>query len=177
MPTKFDDYLREIEEKIKAEGPEAVARWEAFNTHFAMAHDESEISCADGEVEAVAVEADQKRRCSTYSGWRDSSGRTWHRRVSRIRSEARRTILYMLTVAEAADRVGKDPETVRRWIRSGRLRARRVGRRHAISDQDLRVVEDELFPMAELPDEWKIGDDGSPAPNWVAALHRSRRDH
>ncbi len=100
-----------------------------------------------------------------------------HRRVSRIRSEARRTILYMLTVAEAADRVGKDPETVRRWIRSGRLRARRVGRRHAISDQDLRAVEDELFPMAELPDEWKVGDDGSPAPNWVAALHRSRRDH
>lgn len=97
--------------------------------------------------------------------------------MSSIRSEARRTILYMLTVAEAADRVGKDPETVRRWIRSGRLRARRVGRRHAISDQDLRAVEDELFPMAELPDDWKIGDDGSPAPNWVAALHRSRRDH
>jgi len=31
--------------------------------------------------------------------------------------------------------------------------------------------------MAELPDEWKIGDDGSPAPNWVAMLHRSRRNH
>jgi hypothetical protein len=60
---------------------------------------------------------------------------------------------------------------------SGRLRARRVGRRHPISDQDLRAVEDELFPMAELPDEWKLSNDGSPAPNWVAALHRSRRDH
>jgi excisionase family DNA binding protein len=56
MPTKFDDYLREIEEKIKAEGPEAVARWEAFNTHFAMARDEPEISCADAEAEAVAAE-------------------------------------------------------------------------------------------------------------------------
>lgn len=56
MPTKFDDYVREIEEKIGAEGPEAVARWEAFNTHFAMVREESEISCADGEVEAVAVE-------------------------------------------------------------------------------------------------------------------------
>lgn len=31
--------------------------------------------------------------------------------------------------------------------------------------------------MAELPDEWKTGDDGSPAPNWVAALHRSRSGH
>ncbi len=28
--------------------------------------------------------------------------------------------------------------------------------------------------MAELPEEWRIGDDGSPAPNWVAALHRAR---
>ncbi len=66
---------------------------------------------------------------------------------------------------------------MRRWIRSGRLRARRVGRRHAINDHDLRTVEDELFPMAELPDEWKFDDDGSRALNWVAALHRSRRDH
>lgn len=31
--------------------------------------------------------------------------------------------------------------------------------------------------MAELPDERKVGDDGSPAPNWVAALHRSRSGH
>ena len=43
MPTKFDDYIREIEEKIKAEGPETVARWEAFNTHFAMARDVREL--------------------------------------------------------------------------------------------------------------------------------------
>ena len=56
MPTKFDDYVREIEEKIKAEGPEAVSRWEALNTHFATIRDESEIGCADGEVEAVATE-------------------------------------------------------------------------------------------------------------------------
>lgn len=31
--------------------------------------------------------------------------------------------------------------------------------------------------MAELPDEWKLSDDGSPGPNWVAALHRSCRNH
>jgi hypothetical protein len=29
MPIKFDDYLCEIEEKIEAEGPEAVARCRA----------------------------------------------------------------------------------------------------------------------------------------------------
>lgn len=30
----------------------------------------------------------------------------------------------------------------------------------------------ELYPMAELPDEWKVGDDGEPAQNWVAAVRR-----
>jgi excisionase family DNA binding protein len=92
-------------------------------------------------------------------------------------SGAWRTISCMLTVAEAADRLGRNPETVRRWIRSGRLPARRVGAKHAIDDRDLRVIEDDLYPMSELPDEWRVGDDGTPAPNWVAALHRSRSGH
>lgn len=70
--------------------------------------------------------------------------------------------------------MGKKPETVRRWIRSGRLRARRVGTRQVIDSRDLRAIEDRLFPMSELPPEWQTGDDGSPAPYWVAALHRSR---
>jgi excisionase family DNA binding protein len=83
----------------------------------------------------------------------------------------------MLSVAEAAEKIGRNPDTVRRWIRSGRLPARRVGRHHKIEAKDLRHLEDELFPMAELPDEWKTGDDGSAAPNWVAALHRSRSGH
>ena len=87
------------------------------------------------------------------------------------------TIFLMLSVAEAAEKIGRNPETVRRWIRSGRLPARRVGRHHEIEVRDLRRIEDELFPMAELPDDWKVGDDGSPAPNWVAALHRSRSGH
>jgi DNA-binding XRE family transcriptional regulator len=39
MSTKFDNYIREVEEKAKAEGPEAVARWDAFNAHFAMARE------------------------------------------------------------------------------------------------------------------------------------------
>jgi excisionase family DNA binding protein len=59
----------------------------------------------------------------------------------------------MLSVAEAAEKIGRNPETVRRWIRSGRLPARRVGRHHEIEAGDLRPIDDELFPMAELPDE------------------------
>jgi len=64
----------------------------------------------------------------------------------------------MLAIVETASRVGRILDAVRSWIRTGPVRA----------------TEDELHPMAELPDEWKTGDDGSPAPNWVAALHRSR---
>ncbi|WP_370552500.1 helix-turn-helix domain-containing protein [Conexibacter sp. CPCC 206217] len=48
----------------------------------------------------------------------------------------------MLTIAETAARIGRSPDTVRRWVREGRLPARQV--------------------------------DGRRAPNWVAALHRSR---
>ncbi len=86
-------------------------------------------------------------------------------------------MIHVLTVTEAANRVGRNPETVRRWIRSGRLPARLIGHRHTIDDRDLRRIEDELYPMAELPDDWQVGDDGSPAPNWVAALNRSRSGH
>jgi excisionase family DNA binding protein len=83
----------------------------------------------------------------------------------------------VLTVTEVAALVGRNPETVRRWIRSGRLTAQRVGQRQMISDKDVRAIEDELFPMAQLPDHWNVGDDGSRAQNWVAALHRSRSGH
>jgi excisionase family DNA binding protein len=89
-------------------------------------------------------------------------------------SEVPHTLPY-ITVAEAASDLGQDRETIRRWIRSGHLPARRAAGRYVIEPCALRVVEDELFPMAKPPDEWKLANDGSPAPNWVAALHRSRR--
>lgn len=43
MTTRFDDYIREVEEKAKAGGPEAIARWEAFNAHYAMARELREL--------------------------------------------------------------------------------------------------------------------------------------
>ena len=46
----------------------------------------------------------------------------------------------MLTVPEAARRVGKNPETIRRWIRGGRLRSQRVGTQHLIDEADLDAV-------------------------------------
>ena len=80
----------------------------------------------------------------------------------------------MLTVSEAAERTGRSPETVRRWIRQGRLPAERVGSRHAIRAEDLAQIVDELYPMAELPADWRLGKDRSAAPNWVAGLYLSR---
>jgi excisionase family DNA binding protein len=43
----------------------------------------------------------------------------------------------MLTVKEAARMTGRNPETVRRWIREGKLPAGKFGHEHAIDDEDL----------------------------------------
>ena len=79
----------------------------------------------------------------------------------------------MLTVPEAARRVGRNPETIRRWIRSGRLLARKVGTQHVIEEADLDAAaggEDEL-----LPSPWpRVMPDGSPMPNVVELIRRSR---
>lgn len=81
----------------------------------------------------------------------------------------------MLTVTEAATRVGRSPETVRRWIRSGRLPATSARGRLAIDAADLDAVRDELYPTLELPEEWQRFEDGTPVPNWVAAVALTRQ--
>ncbi|MFN8620332.1 MAG: helix-turn-helix domain-containing protein [Chloroflexota bacterium] len=80
-----------------------------------------------------------------------------------------------LTVPEAAPRVGRDPSTVRRWIRQGRLKATRVGTRQFVDSQDI----DELCDEVEVgvPESWKTMAGGRPMPNVVAALRRSREGH
>ena len=80
----------------------------------------------------------------------------------------------MLSVDEVARRVGRSPETVRRWIRDGRLPATTQGRRRLVNPADLDSVRDELYPMLPLPPEWERLEDGTPAPNWVAAVALSR---
>lgn len=82
----------------------------------------------------------------------------------------------MLTVPEAARRAGRDPETIRRWIRSGRLRARKVGTQHVIEETDLEstLVAGEMLP---LPSQWGSTRSGRPMPNVVAAIARSRSGH
>lgn len=75
---------------------------------------------------------------------------------------------------QAASSVGRSPETVRRWNRGGRLSAIRDGGRILIDRAELDAVRDELYPMLPLPPEWRLLEDGTPAPNWVAAIALSR---
>lgn len=81
----------------------------------------------------------------------------------------------MLTVPQAADRVGRDPETVRRWIRSGKLRSQKVGTQHMIDEEDLDQLTNEAG-SGPLPKEWHLTWTGEPQPDWIRLIHRSRRN-
>ena len=83
----------------------------------------------------------------------------------------------MLTVLEAARRTGKNPETVRRWIREGKLAATKVGTQYLIAEQDLAELVDPPSDMAPLPPEWQWTASGAPMPDVVAAVRRSRQGH
>jgi excisionase family DNA binding protein len=79
----------------------------------------------------------------------------------------------MITVPEAARRAGKDAETVRRWIRTGRLRASKIGTQHVIDEADLdALLDDEQLP---LPPEWRTMPDGRSMPNIVRAVRLARQ--
>lgn len=81
----------------------------------------------------------------------------------------------MITVPEAARRTGRNPETIRRWIRAGKLRSQRVGTQHLVDEQELEaLLDDEMLP---LPPEWRTMRDGRPQPNWVRIIRRSREGH
>ncbi len=82
----------------------------------------------------------------------------------------------MLTVPKAADRVGRDPETIRRWIRAGKLRAQKIGTQHLIEEQDLDQVVGEPGSLP-MPKAWRKTWTGERQPDWVRIIRRSRRGH
>jgi excisionase family DNA binding protein len=82
----------------------------------------------------------------------------------------------VLTVPEAARLIGRNPETIRRWIRSGKLRARKVGTQHVVEETDLAAAAEPSRSLP-LPKEWRKFPSGRPVPDWVAAIQRSRREH
>ena len=81
----------------------------------------------------------------------------------------------MLTVPEIAARMGRDPETIRRWIRTGKLRARKVGTQHVVEERDLDLLMNrDTLP---LPRAWRVTSTREPMPHVVEALRRSRGSH
>lgn len=80
----------------------------------------------------------------------------------------------MITVPEAARRIGRNPETVRRWIRSGRLRSEKVGTQHLVDAEQLDGLADDM-PF-ELPPAWTRADFGT-MPPWERLVRDSRQSH
>ena len=80
-----------------------------------------------------------------------------------------------MTLPEAARAAGRNPETLRRWIRAGRLRAHKVGTQHVIDETDLKVVlARDTLP---LPAWMKRTATGEPMPDVLSFLRRQRGGH
>ncbi len=79
---------------------------------------------------------------------------------------------HMITVPEAARRTGRNPETVRRWIREGRLSSQKVGTQHLIDEEALLDLGAAEVVPADAKERTLTGE---AMPNFVAALRRSRR--
>ena len=64
-----------------------------------------------------------------------------------------------LTVPEAARRAGRSAETIRRWIWSGKLPARKIGNQHFIDSRELEALfatpaADDDGPLPEVRGDW-----------------------
>lgn len=79
-----------------------------------------------------------------------------------------------MTVPEAARYAGRNPETIRRWVRAGKLRSERVGTQHLVLSEDIdRMVPD---PPLHLPGHWERPDTGS-MPPWEQLIRDGRQSH
>ena len=83
----------------------------------------------------------------------------------------------MLTVPEAARRAGRNPQTIRRWIREGKLRARKVGTQHVLEEADLDAMLDRAPVRLPLPPEWQETFWGGPMPDWASIVRQQRDEH
>ena len=81
----------------------------------------------------------------------------------------------MLTVPEVARRLGRNPETVRRWIREGKLNASKVGTQHVVDERDLAQLE--LGETVPAPAWWNETITGEPMPDWVDVIRQHRAEH
>ena len=82
-----------------------------------------------------------------------------------------------ITVPEAARRTGRNPETIRRWIREGKLPATKVGTQHVLAEEDLDAFVGASAEAVELPPEWRRTFWGGPMPDYALILRRQRDEH
>lgn len=82
-----------------------------------------------------------------------------------------------LTVSEAATRARRHPETIRRWVREGKLPATRAGTQFVIDDRDLAILLGEPIDTLPMPEAWRRTFWGGPMPDVVAILRRQREEH
>lgn len=82
-----------------------------------------------------------------------------------------------MTVPEAARRTGRNPETIRRWIREGRLRARKVGTQHVLEEADLATAIQGASVSTPMPEHWRAAFWGGPMPEWSEIVREQRSEH
>ena len=82
----------------------------------------------------------------------------------------------MLSVPQAARKAGRDPETVRRWIRAGKLPAQKIGTQHMIDEADFTLFLEGDF-RHDLPQAWLRTWTGEPQLDWATVVRRSRQEH
>jgi excisionase family DNA binding protein len=77
----------------------------------------------------------------------------------------------ILTVPEAARQAGVHPETIRRWIWSGRLQARKIGNQH--------VIEPEALKRAQRPEPLPKPRPGAARSwaEWLEGVRETNRKH
>ena len=83
----------------------------------------------------------------------------------------------MLTVAEAAQGIGRSMSTIRRRIRSRLPPATMADGCWRVDPDALDALRGGIYPMLELPAEWRRLVDGTPVLNWVAGIELSRIGH
>ncbi|CAN5312038.1 hypothetical protein BH24ACT7_BH24ACT7_23490 [soil metagenome] len=79
-----------------------------------------------------------------------------------------------MTVPDAARYAGRNPETIRRWIREGKVRSERVGTQHLVLREDLTAMLADR-PL-DLPSGWQDADAGS-MPPWEQLVRDGRQSH
>jgi excisionase family DNA binding protein len=80
-----------------------------------------------------------------------------------------------ITVPEAARQAGRNAETIRRWIRTGRLRSEKVGTQHLVELEDVLGLADQ--EPIDLPEHWSTADDSRPMPAWERLVRDGRESH